>query len=417
MATVTQWLPQPEATDLAPEFCRFVARQPIVDRLRRSYGYELLFRNSWENRFCADGDKASRHMVDNALSFGLESLVGDAVPFMNCTRDTLLSGVAALLPTRCVLEILEDIPVDGDFVELCRELHAAGYALALDDYDFSPRWEPLLPFVAFIKVDFRTSDARQRLDAMRQLKQRPIRFVAEKIETQAEFKTALNEHFHLFQGYFFNKPQVVARPSLSAVVNRLRLMAELTSPSIDRNRILRLLREEPSISYRVLRMANSAAVAAREVVTSLGSALSLIGDEQFRKLATLALATEFSGGQSLESIRFILQRARFCELIGAHLGSESSEMYLLGMISVVRDALGLTTAELTSSMKLRPEVAEALDGVANAHGMLLQLATSAERAEWSAAASAQMGLRLSDATVADAMLAAQHWAEEIVSAG
>ena len=53
---------------------RFVARQPIFDRLRRVFGYELLFRNGLENYFDADQDLAARSTLDSSLLFGLDTL-------------------------------------------------------------------------------------------------------------------------------------------------------------------------------------------------------------------------------------------------------------------------------------------------------------------------------------------------------
>ncbi len=416
MAAATQWLPQEEATDLPQDFCRFVARQPIVDRCRRTFGYELLFRTNWENRFCADGDMASRHIVDNAVSFGLESLVGNTIPFINCTQQTLLNRLPTLLPTTTTLELLEDIEVTPEVIAVCRELHASGYALALDDFDFSNNWEFLIPFATYIKVDFRSSTRQQRVALMHRLRLHRIRFIAEKVETQEEFRTALDEGFQLFQGYFFCRPQVLVRSSLSTIVNRLRFLAELNAPTLDRDRTVRLLNEEPSISYRVLRMANTVAIAAREPVKSIRSALSLIGDERFRRIATLALASEFSTRGSLEPIRCILQRARFCELLGGYIGLEASEMYLFGMLSVLHSALQLSPGELSTSLKLGRDVTEALEGVMNLHGTLLHLAQTYEQGNWDFVRRASATLHLTETDVSNAALAAQYWAANILSA-
>jgi EAL and modified HD-GYP domain-containing signal transduction protein len=416
MAAATQWLPQEEAPDLPLDFCRFVARQPIVDRYRRTFGYELLFRTSWENRFCADGDMASRHIVDNAVSFGLESLVGNTIPFINCTQQTLLNRLPTLLPTNTALEILEDIEVTDDLLAACRELHAAGYPLALDDFDFSYNWEQLIPFATYIKIDFRSSTRQQRLALMRRLRLHRIRFVAEKLETQEEYSTALDEGFQLFQGYFFSCPQVLARPNLSTVVNRLRFLTELNAPTLNRDRIVRLLNEEPSISYRVLRIANTVAISAREPVKSIRSALSLIGDEHFLRIATLSLASEFSTRGSLEPIRCILQRARFCELLGSYLGLEASEMYLFGMLSVLHSALQLSPYELSTSLKLGRDFTEALEGIMNLHGTVLHLARTYERGHWDSVREASANLHLTETAVSNAALTAQSWAANILSA-
>ena len=69
--------PQPPT----PQGVRFVARQPILDRQRRLFGYELLFRDSWVNSFGAtDADLARRgdaYVVSLLLfAIGAISIIG-----------------------------------------------------------------------------------------------------------------------------------------------------------------------------------------------------------------------------------------------------------------------------------------------------------------------------------------------------
>ncbi|SDF46482.1 EAL and HDOD domain-containing protein [Terriglobus roseus] len=415
MALHSHWVREKQQAPLpAGAFCRFVARQPIVDRLRRTFGYELLFRSGWENSFCADGEAASRQILDNAVSFGLDSIVGESIPFVNCTRSLMLNRMPAVLPPGTVLEVLEDSEVDYDLIYACRELSTMGYGIALDDFDFTEKWEHLIPFANYIKLDFRTSTARERIRLMYRLKFHNIRFVAEKVETEAEVQQAMDEGFHLFQGYFFMRPVVMARPSLTAVVNKLRFLAELSYTEMDRTRVLRLLKEEPSISYRVLRVANSAALGLRQPVKSLESALAMIGDEQFRRLATLALATEFSGGTSLEPIRFILQRARLCELLGVAMGMEAGEMYLFGMMSVVRKTLQVTGEEADQVLRMSADMSAGLDGADNHYRWLLELAESCERGMWEQMERSAAMLHVAESKAAELLLEAQAWAAAIL---
>lgn len=415
MALHSHWVREQQQAPLPTgAFCRFVARQPIVDRLRRTFGYELLFRSGWENSFCADGEAASRQILDNAVSFGLDSIVGDSIPFVNCTRSLMLNLMPAVLPPGTVLEVLEDSEVDDDLIRACRELSAMGYGIALDDFDFTEKWEHLIPFANYIKLDFRTSTARERIRLMYRLKFHNIRFVAEKVETEAEVQQAMDEGFHLFQGYFFMRPVVMARPSLTAVVNKLRFLAELSYTEMDRTRVLRLLKEEPSISYRVLRVANSAALGLRQPVKSLESALAMIGEEQFRRLATLALATEFSGGTSLEPIRFILQRARLCELLGVAMGMEAGEMYLFGMMSVVRKTLQVTGEEADQVLHMSADMSAGLDGADNQYRWLLELAESCERGMWEQMERSAAMLHVAESKAAELLLESQAWAAGIL---
>ncbi len=421
-----EWLSQSQSRNSADQFCRFVARQPILDRLRRTFGYELLFRTGWENRFCADGEIASRHMIDNAVAFGMESLVGDAVPFVNCTRDLLLKGLPTLLPTSTVLEVLEDIEVDEPLVDACKRLCALGYRLALDDYDFSGKWDPLLPYTTFIKVDFRASTPKQRVSLLHRLRFHPLQFVAEKVEDEAELRMAMDEGFHLFQGYFFTRPVVLGRPALNTIINRLRFLAELTKPGFNSSRIAGLLKQEPTIAFRLLRLANSAAsgirgvrkVVMHEPLTNLRTALAMIGEEQFRKLALTAMTSELCGAQTKETLRFILQKARFCELMAPDLHMDSTELYLFGMLAVLHSTLHLSDADLGETLNLRPELVAALRNDSeddSSYGLLLRLFEMHSTGDWPMFADAAGKLGRSEDSVSSRCVEAQRWAADILA--
>jgi len=353
-------------------------------------------------------------MLDNAVSFGLDSIVGSTVPFVNCTRSLLMNRMPTVLPHGTVLEVLEDVDVDMPLIQACRELGMMGYDIALDDFDFTEKWELLIPFARYIKVDFRASETLQRTRLMARLRYHNIKFVAEKVESEAEYQQAMQEGFQLFQGYYFMKPVVMARPSLLAVVNKLRFLAELSKAEMDREQVVRLLKEEPSIGYRVLRVANSAAMGLRHPVKTLECALTMVGEEQFRRLATLAIATEFSGGNSLEPIRYILQRARLCELLGVDLGMVAGEMYLFGMMSVVKKTLQLSPEEMCQTLRLNNEVRDALNGADNAYKWVLDLADACERGLWEQMEVAAKALHLAEAKAATRLVEAQAWASEIL---
>lgn len=410
-----QWLEQSQSLDGAEHFCRFVARQPILDRSRRTFGYELLFRTGWENRFCADGELATRHIIDNAITFGMDSLVGDSIPFVNCTRDLLLKGLPTLLPSSTVLELLEDIEVDGELIAACKRLSAQGYKFALDDYDFREQWEPLLGFVSYVKVDFRTTTSAQRTDLLRRLRFHSLLFVAEKVEDEAEFKLAMAEGFHYFQGYFFTRPVVLGRPALTTIINRFRFLSELGKASFNPTEIIRLLKEEPTITYRLLRLANSAAAGAREPITSLRTALAMVGEEQFRKMALTAMTGEMCGTETLETLQFVLEKARFCELMAPELNMDSTELYLFGMIAVLQPTLLLSSTDLAERLKLRPELIAALEGVTNEYRLLLRLFEAHSSGDWDTLGEVAATLGRREDAVSARCREAQSWAQRIMA--
>jgi EAL and modified HD-GYP domain-containing signal transduction protein len=409
------WRNQDQSVGSVEVLQQFVARQPILDRSRRTFGYELLFRAGWENRFSGDGEAASRRLIDDALTFGFESVVGDSAPFVNCTRTILLDGLADLLPRSTVIEVLEDEVVDDALIAACKRLQLKGYRIALDDFDFCERWAPMLPLADFIKLDFRNSLPAQRKALIQKLSRSGTQFLAEKVESEDEFRLAREEGFHLFQGYFFAKPVVLGRLALNSIMDRLRLWSELRKGDLDPARILPLIKQEVALSLRLLRFANSALVSARNEVTSLRTALAIMGTDRFRKMAIIFLTSEVCGSQPAEVYRSALRRARFCELMSQHTANTATELYIFGMLAVLKTVLGLTHDEVQQLIKLPADLMQALSGETNDSFLLLQAASHFDDGRWSEFDACAADLSLKPGVVARYCNASRVWADDIVA--
>src|SRR5258708_31738509 len=222
---------------------RYVARQPIVDREEKVFGYELLFREGLENSFSGDTNEASRATLDRSLLMGLDILCDGRRAFVNCTRDTLIKGWVTLLPsTTTVVEILESVPGDPEVVMACRHLKEAGYMIALDDYVANDRREGLAEMADIIKVEMQLTTEEERLAVIGQFGRR-CRMLAEKIETQAEFVRARDQGFVYFQGYFFRRPEMMNTRDLPANrMNYLRLLQEVSRPALNLSALEKLIK-------------------------------------------------------------------------------------------------------------------------------------------------------------------------------
>ena len=143
---------------------KFIARQPIFDTRLKVYAYELLFRGGPENFFQPRTHSSASVITDATTLFDLDMLAGHARAFVNVDELALRLGAARLFsPDRIVVEILETVKPTKDIVEICQELRAAGYLLALDDFVDDPSYEPLVKLAQFLKVDFKLTgpDARK----------------------------------------------------------------------------------------------------------------------------------------------------------------------------------------------------------------------------------------------------------------
>lgn len=365
-----------------------IGRQPIYNRDLHVFGYELLFRSAGAGRATiVDGERATSDVVLNALvEIGLDRLVGEARAFINVTRTFILSGYPATLPPdRVVLEILESVPADDDLVEAVRGLDEAGYTVALDDFDFRDSLRPLVEAAAIVKLDLQAL-GRPGVEAnVRRLREYNVRLLAEKVETHDDLAFCRDLGFDYYQGYFFCKPDLVRERRMPG--NRLallQLLAKLHDPEADFSELEALIAQDVSLSYKVLRLINSAFYARPTKVESIRQALILLGTRLVATWVTL-IAMASMEDKPTELMTTAMVRARMCEMLARAQRVPNKDMYFTaGLFSVLDALLDAPMAEVLERLPLSDEVEQALLEGTGPLGATLQAVLAYERAEWDA---------------------------------
>ena len=391
----------------------YAARQPILNLHGKVHGYELLFRNGPEAVFRGDGDFATRNMLDSAMLFGLEKLTLNLPGFVNCTAETLTSGMVQIFPAKItVLEIGEGIEPSAKLISACSSLRAAGYKLALDHFTWRRGIEALVEAAAYIKVDFSTTDAEERHELLNRLTGAPVALVAEKVETQEQFAKARAEGFGLMQGFYFCRPVLLKNRGVpSNWLSQVEILRQLQNESLNLRKLTELVKRDPSLTYRLLRLINSPICAMQQEVTSIQAALLAVGEETFRRMATVAITSEMNAGQTTELLRMAFVRGRFCEMAAAHKALDGREQYLLGLLSLLPAMLRVPMKELTPSLPLRKEISRALEGEQVAERGLLEWLEQYEKADWAACDKFEEALNVSASTLIGCHQEAMAWAE------
>lgn len=397
---------------------RYYARQAILDMHGAVYAYELLFRSGPEGEFRGNGDHATRTMLDNTLMFGLERLTGGLPAFVNCTLDALAGGLVEVLPPNLtVLEILETLEPTPELIAACRKLKDRGFRLALDDFIWKPELALLVDLADCIKVDFMQSDRRAREALMQRVRGRRIELLAEKVETREEFEQARDEGFTLFQGYYFCRPMLMEKSEIPAnALTQLELLRNLQAGSFDLPKICELVERDAAITYRLLRLSNSARYAFRQEVCTVQTALVVVGEKAFRRLATLAIAGELNANGPAEVLHMALVRARFCELAAGYTTFDAAEQYLLGMFSLLPAMLRIPMDQAISALAFRDKIRAALMGEKIPERSLLCWMEASERQDWSMCDTIQAFHGVDDRQLAQCAAEAVEWAEEILHA-
>ena len=396
---------------------RYVARQPILDRRGRLHGYELLFRNGVDASFSGDGDLATRTMLDNSVMFGLEKLTGGVTAFVNCTHESLTASLVDVMPpSMTVLEILEDLEPTPELIEACRRLKVAGFRLALDDFVWRPGIEPLLALADYVKVDVRLTGPAERKLLLSRLSQYAVALIAEKVETSEEYQEVCAEGFTLIQGYYFCRPMLIKNRKVPANrFSQIEILRLLHSDPVDLHKLGRLVKRDASLTYRLLRLINSPLFAVQQEVNSVERALIVVGEDAFRHIATLAITSELSAGQPEELLRMAFVRGRFCELTALSCNLNSTEQYLMGLLSLLPAMLQVPMEELTPALPLREEIRQALAGVPVPERCLLDWLLNHELGDWAACDVIVQSHALDRKHLQSSYAEAMQWAESALS--
>jgi len=408
--------PLDRRNDVKPLRC--VARQPIFDREEKVFGYELLFRDGLENAFTGtDLEAASRATLDSSLLMGFDVLCDGRRAFLNCTRETLIHGLVRLLPSRStIVEILESVPPDPEVITACHSLKEAGYMIALDDYVTGDAREPLVELADIIKVEMKLTTPEQREDLIKRHRLRHCRMLAEKVETREEFVLVRQQGFAYFQGYFFRRPEILSTRDIPANrFNYLRMLQEVSHAELDVPALEKLIKGEASICYRLLRYMNSAVFGFNCEIHSVRHALSILGEREVRRWVRLIAAVGAGQGRTSDLVLSSLVRGRFGELLEPQVQHGESDLFLLGLLSLIDSMLEIPMSDVLDKVPLDHETKAVLLGKPSLLRPVYQLMLAYESGEWEAAKQLADKLHLEDQQVASFYWQAQQWAHEVLS--
>jgi EAL and modified HD-GYP domain-containing signal transduction protein len=367
----------------------FVARQPIFDDTNHVHGYELLYRGSAAAQTADAGDDppvaeamAPGLVVDVLLGMGLADLTGGRPAYVNVTRPMIVEGAVELFDReQVVVEVLEDVRPDEETIPALERLASRGYRIALDDFVMDPEAEPFLLLASVVKVDLLQYTPDELETLVERIQPYGARLLAEKVEDEAAHQRALDLGFHYFQGYHFSRPQTLARRDLTIEqLNVMRLLNLVNDPDTSDHEVEEIFRGDVSLSYKLLRMVNSAAMGGRGI-SSIGHGLRLLGRHYlYRWLALMLASGGASHGPRGEMTQSALLRAGMCERIAraaGHTGAAPA-LYMTGLFSRLDAILGAPMTDLLDRLDLRSEVYEALTA---RHGPLAPVLTLVEAYE------------------------------------
>jgi len=404
--------------NLSGRLSHYVARQPILTSNEQVFGYELLFRDGVEDYFqSTDADAASRSTVDTSILMGLDILCDGRHAFINCTRETLLKDYVTLLPpARAVVEIVASVPADELVHAACIRLKKSGYTIALDDFVVDDPRSELAKFAEIIKLDMKATSSEERIALVKRYGSPSCRMLAKKVETRDEFSACQKAGFSYFQGYFFRKPELLhAREIPKNRANYLRLLQAISRDDFELKEIDDIIKGEASLCFRLLRYLNSAAFGFSSEIHSIKHGLSILGEREIRRWVRMVAALGAGQDKPSDLVLSAMVRARYCELLGAKIPHGESDLFLVGLLSLMDTILEIPMGVVLEGISLDRETRAVLLGQKSQLDSVYRLMQFQEVADWPNLSELSAQMKLPESFLTECHWKAMEWAREMTT--
>jgi EAL and modified HD-GYP domain-containing signal transduction protein len=304
-------------------------------------------------------------------------------------------------------------------VAACQALNKAGYYLVLDDFVYHPRFDPLLKLANVVKIDIMATPLEELPLVVKSLAPFQARLLAEKVETQEDFDRTLKMGFSYFQGYFFSKPVVVSGRDVPGFkLTYLNMIQEINKPNMHFPRVEAIIKQDVSLSYKLLRYINSVGFGMLGEVKSIRQALTLLGEENVQKWASLVALTHLGQDKPDELLVSSIVRAKFSESLASLVGlaGRGSDLFMMGLFSHIDALLDLPLARILGQVPIDREVKATLTDQLGRLGQVYKLIVSYERGDWEACAQALATLGLAEESLPPLYISALQWSRRLETA-
>jgi c-di-GMP phosphodiesterase len=388
-----------------------LVRQPIFDRRESIVGYALRYRPLTRSGRLDRPETAVAGVLVGALAeIGLKKLVGDRPAHIEVTPQLLpYVGRLALPAERVVLELAAPLCADGGVLAAVRDVVSAGYQIAIVGVIAAGPGEAVWRLASAVKLEARglAGGGEGVADLLTGLRRRGLRLIAEGVDTAEQYEAALGLELDGYQGQFFAAPRPVGE--VVAPTHRLGALVSLTQRGAGASleELERHICEDPGLSYRFVRLANSALYGGRTPVGSIRQALMRLGAGAVSRWIMLFELSNLTD-QPQHLLNLAVHRARLCELLAREDPDTLPERaFTAGLFSVLDALLARPIRELIADLGLEDRLASAITDHHGPEGRLLATVLAYERGDFAACAHRDAGL----VNLANAYLHATGWAD------
>ena len=214
--------------------------------------------------------------------------------------------------------------------------------------------EPLTDFADIIKVDVRNTTPEAAHRAGQALRALALPHAGRESGNPRRIPGRQESGFCLLSGIFLSPAGDREDPCCPRQPAQLHQMLQVVSkPELEPREIENAIKGEASLCYRLLRYMNSANFGFANEIHSVRHALSILGEREVRRWVRLVVTLAAGQNKSSDLVLSALVRARFCELLSPKIKHGESDLFLLGLLSLMDSILELPMTEVLEKVPHR----------------------------------------------------------------
>lgn len=415
----------PAPASLTPQ--HFVLRDAVFNRERRIVGH--LYRLSRPEH---DGGAAPLLPADASDAALLRALGNDnagwgsRLGFVPIASSSLNSPLLLKLPQENTVLLVSLVDESGEpdvLLERLSQLRSQGLRFGLFRNPKHPAFAPLLAVSDVGAIDVAEAQGNNVRDFSAALRSRkdvhhPVELFGANIETIDDVLLCRRCHFSYFHGPFARAGESW-QSQKSGNPHKMHLMHlfNLVQSDAENREIAHHIKQDPILTFRILRYLNSPAIALIRTITSIDEALVLLGRQKLmRWLSVLLFSVKDPDYADWLLVETSLCRGRLMELLGDELpGVESDHLFLTGIFSTLDRILHVPLPEALEQLKLPDEIQNALLCGQGPYAPLLAVAEASDGQNSERIALAAERCKLDAKRVNQALIEATAWASKITT--
>lgn len=307
---------------------------------------------------------------------------------------------------KVVIQIDDSIVVHSLAEIIISKYKDEGYSFAIDDFQFTPKYFSMLEYVDYIKVDIsnKMDDTQKRsvANVVEMAHGFQKEFIATGVNTQEVYNYAKELNVDYVEGNYISTTMTTKTSKMDFMQGNLyQLIIEITKDEPDIEELAQIVSRDASLTYALLKMANSAYFAVHHETTSVHQAMVRVGISQLKQWIYLLSFEANEDSTSEELLKTSFMRANFASGLVKRMKNfviNSTDAYLLGMFSTLEYMIDASMEEILAEIPIVEEVKEALVSHKGKAGKLYDLLLCYERAEWSEikVIAEELGIRTSE---------------------